>query len=549
MRLIFTRNVLNASCITPLSDEKLFLLIFISLFCGSIFAQTTVYKGVVTDAEYNTPVAYAAVYLEKGAVGAVADNVGSFSLEVPDSLLESNLVIIREGFFIKRVAPDSVDTGNLHIALQPDDLEQQAIALLDSVNAHQKPFVRFLGKAVKFVLNDWVPLGNPETNKFDFGRLQTLPTYNPIEGVRLRAGIASNSRLSPHFFVKGYAAYGFKDQKFKYRGEVIYSFDKKAYHEDEFPKNNLRLVYENDLYSPGEMHPRSANDLLLVTYRRSVNEATYRNFAEINDEREYKNGFARTLWLRKSRFVSQGELAFERDVADMRIPYEELNTSEAGILLRYSVREAYVQQKRKRKPVEMESPVFFLSHSIGFNGFLGGEAAYHRTEFSAQKRFLLNRFGRLDAVGEFSKVWNAVPFPLLVYPNQRYRHHIESNAFFLNRALEFVADEQYTIRTTFVGDDFILSKVPFFDDLGIKELISLRASYGKLSAKNDPLLSSTPVYNFPPASYRYGSAPYVEGTIGITNILGLLRVEYVHRFTYRDHPDALLGKVRVDVTL
>lgn len=41
----------------------------------------------------------------------------------------------------------------------------------------------------------------------------------------------------------------------------------------------------------------------------------------------------------------------------------------------------------------------------------------------------------------------------------------------------------------------------------------------------------------------------MEGTIGITNILGLLRVEYVHRFTYRDHPEALLGKVRVDVTL
>ena len=143
-----------------------------------------------------------------------------------------------------------------------------------------------------------------------------------------------------------------------------------------------------------------------------------------------------------------------------------------------------------------------------------------------------------------------MPFPLLVYPNQRFKHHIDSNAFFLNRALEFVADEQYTIRTTFVGDDFILSKVPFFDDLGIKELISLRASYGKLSAKNDPLLSSSSlIYNFPPASYRYGSAPYVEGTFGITNILGLLRVEYVHRFTYREHPDALLGKVWVDVTL
>jgi hypothetical protein len=44
----------------------------------------------------------------------------------------------------------------------------------------------------------------------------------------------------------------------------------------------------------------------------------------------------------------------------------------------------------------------------------------------------------------------------------------------------------------------------------------------------------------------------VEGSIGLTNILGLLRVEYVHRFTYRNLPDGSLGKlgmVRVDVTL
>ena len=528
--------------------RKQLFLFFIVLFCGNTFAQNKTYEGVVTDAKYNTPVAYAAVFVEKARLGTVADNLGKFSISVPDSLLNSNLVFIREGFLIKRVLPDTLITNQMQIELQPDEFGQ-GVTLSSNTDKKPKAFGKFLNKSLTTVIGDWIPLGNPETNKFDFGRIQTLPTYNPIEGIRLRVGIASNSRLSPHFFVKGYAAYGFKDQKFKYRSEAIYSFDKKAYHEDEFPKNNLRLVYENDIYSPGEMHSRSANDLLLITYRRSLNQTTYRNFAEINYEREYKNGLAHTFWVRKSRFVPQGELAFERDFSDMRIPYEELNTSEVGVLFRYSAREAYVQQKRKRKPIEMESPVFFLSHSIGFDNLLGGEAAYHRTEFSAQKRFILNRFGRLDAVGEFSKVWNAVPFPLLVYPNQRFRHHIENNAFFLNRALEFVADEQYTIRTTFVGDDFVLSKIPFLDKIGIKELISLRASYGRLSAKNDPLLSTSDIYNFPAASYRYDSAPYVEGTIGITNILGLLRVEYVHRFTYRNLPDALLGKVRVDITL
>ena len=60
---------------------------------------------------------------------------------------------------------------------------------------------------------------------------------------------------------------------------------------------------------------------------------------------------------------------------------------------------------------------------------------------------------------------------------------------------------------------------------------------------------SIDLYDFPEVSHQYGSKPYVEGTIGITNILGLLRVEYVHRFTYRNHPDALLGKIRIDVIL
>ncbi|MDO5524111.1 MAG: hypothetical protein Q4G48_08735, partial [Bacteroidia bacterium] len=170
--------------------KRIVLTVFITVFCGIVSAQNTVYKGVVTDAKYKTPVAYAAVYLEKGRVGAIADNVGSFVLPVPDSLLNSNLVIIREGFLLKRVAPDTVATNAMQIELQPDASELQALAMLSNPNAEQKPFGKFIGKAAAVIINDWVPLGNPETNKFDFGRIQTIPTYNPIEGVRLRAGIA-----------------------------------------------------------------------------------------------------------------------------------------------------------------------------------------------------------------------------------------------------------------------------------------------------------------------------------------------------------------------
>ena len=525
--------------------------IFIALSCmlhGILCGQNILFRGKVVDAAYHTPVAYAAVYIQGTSYGSVANNVGEFSFTAPDSLKNVRIVIARQEFKIKYLPLDNQIPTELIIALQPDNFELIAQELQDSLAGGKSNLAALLDKATRFVTNDWIPLGNPETNKFDFGRIQTFPTYNPIEGIRLRAGIASNARWNPHFFLKGYLAYGFSDQQFKYRGEAIYSFGKKAYHEEEFPKNNLSLLYENDLYSPGEMHPRSPNNLLLITYRRSENETTYRNFAEINYEREYKNGLPHAVWIRRARFVPQGELRFENQIDDMIFVDDALNTAEVGLLLRYSLREAYVQQKRRRKPVEMTSPVFFLSHTFGKYDYFGEVKPWHRSELSVQKRFLLRTVGRLDAAGEVMKVWNRVPFPLLVYPNQRLRHHIENNAFFLNRALEFMADEQYTIRTTFVGNDLLLAKIPLLNRLQMRELISLRASYGRLSDRNDPGQSAY-LYTFPAASYKYGSAPYVEGAVGITNILGLLRVEYVHRFTYRDHPDALLGKIRVDVTL
>mgnify|MGYP002724413878 CR=1 FL=1 len=525
----------------------LLTLVCLSVSC-SILAQDVFIRGVVTDAKHRTPVPYAALYLQGTSVGTVADNTGQFSITLPDSLIDKQLVVARQGYRLLYLDVNHRDAGSLHIALQPDEFEANSRALQDSLAGETGGFAGFLSRAVNFVTGDWIPLGNPATNRFDFGRIQTFPTYNPIEGVRLRAGIASNSRLSPHFFVKGYLAYGFKDERFKYRGEAIYSFTPKAYHEEEFPKNNLRLVYENDLFSPGEIHPRSPNDLLLITYRRSLNEATYRNYGELNYEREFKNGLAHTFWLRRSRFQPQGELVFDRQVGDVLMREEALHTAEVGVQLRYAVREAYDQRKRKRIPLEATSPVFFLSHSIGMDDFLGGEVPYHRTEFSAQKRFLLGHAGRLDVVGEAMKVWNSVPFPLLVYPNQRYRHHIENNAFFLGRSLEFVADEQATLRMTFVGDELLLSRVNLLNRLGFRELISLRGAYGRLSDKNLPDVHEG-TYAFPPVSHLYDKVPYVEGTVGITNILGLLRVEYVHRFTYRDHPDAILGTFRVDVTL
>ena len=510
-------------------------ILIVLMLCSLVaFAQQKTIRGVVFDAQFKTPVAFAAVYIENSRFGTIANNLGEFSFTIPDSLTSGNLVISGEGFQMMR------------LPLQLADAPQLDVFLESSAETNNNGFLK---QAVAFVMNDWVPLGNPETNKFDFGRLQTIPTYNPIEGVRLRAGAASNSRLSPHFFVKGYGAYGFRDQKFKYRGEVVYSFNKKVYHDEEFPKNNLRFVHENDIYSPGELHPRANNDLLLVTYRRSKDETTYRNFSELNYEKEYGNGFSHLFWLRRSRLTPQGNLIFNQPIGDVTVNADYLIFSETGVSIRFLGREAYAQQKRKKTLLDYAGPLLILSHSIGLKDFMDGQYSYQRSEFSAQKRFLFKDYGHFDAVGEASKIWGSVPFPLLVYPNQRHRYGIENNAFFLNRSLGFVADEQVTFRTVFIGDKLWLSKINLLNMLSVRELISIRASYGRLSNKNKPQNNDN-LFNLLPTMSEYKPGlPYVEGTIGFTHILGLLRIEYVHRFTYRNIPGAMSGAVRIDITI
>lgn len=527
--------------------KKAMLFVLAIILSSVLYGQNFLLEGKVLDAKYLTPVPYAVIYIQNTINGTIADNVGKFSLETPSSLNNVTLVISREKYNLSYINVEKESKSDIVVFLEPNSFPGNSIEYQNAAAATSNRFTSTINRATELVKDDWIPLGNPETSGFDFGRTQTSITYNPIESVRLRAGVASNSKFNPHFFINSYVAYGFYDQMIKYRGELSYSIDKKVYHENEFPKNKIALVYENDLYSPGEMHPRSPNNMLLITHRRSENEATYRNFVEMNYEREYKNGIAHILWLRKVKMVPQGDLRFDYHMDDLVLTDTELYTSEAGILIRYSLREAYEQQKRKRKSIEMTSPVFFLSHIMGSYKQFDKFYTYHRSEFSLQKRFLLGYAGQLDVVGEGMKVWNSVPFPLLVYPNQRQKHNIENSAFFLNRALEFVADQQYSLRFTFSGDDLLLAKIPILNQMQMRELISVRGSYGRLSKKNIPGFAY--LYNFPEVSSEYGSKPYIEGTIGVTNIFGLLRVEYVHRFTYRDKPEALLGKIRVDIML
>lgn len=518
-----------------------------------LMAQTgTSVNGQVLDAVSKTPLPYVALFFTGTSQGDLSNSGGKFTINASDDVvLDRKLKVMFTGYHTQEIKlhPDSLHT--LKIYLQPvahkDDIPLlEAIRVMGDEGHNPLPY--YLYQITNIVLNDNFPLGNPETNKIDLYRIKEIPAYNDLEGVRLRLSAATNARLHPQLFAKGYVGYGFKDTKLKYRGELAWSFDKKAYHDDEFPRNNVRLVHENDIFSPGENHSRLQNDFLLFSYRRSRRAMYYRQFTELNYEKETLYGLSYQIWGRISEMKRASGLDYlPTDIERYPNPIRTLKSKNAGLSLRYWPGEAYIQNKRTRTPFSLTQPLFMLSHTVGEAVVFGGNQLYQKTELSFQKRIGLADHGYIDIVADYQKMWTKAPYPLLLYPNANRGWVVDNASFYLVRAHEFINDEQYSLKATYIADNLLLARVPILKELGFKELFIIRGVGGRLSSKNQPNAENG-LFVLPQQTIKMNGTPYMEGVVGITNILGVLRLEYIHRLTYRNHPGVLKHGFRIDAT-
>lgn len=530
-------------------------LILLILSSGlNLIAQKTepVVKGVVLDAINGTPMPYVSLFFEGTAQGDLTNSGGEFSISTSEEVIrEKTLKVMFSRYHTQEIKLNADSLNTLEIYLMPFAFKDEIPALevmriLGDEGRNPLPY--YLYETVNMVINNNLPLGNPNTNKFDLYRIQEIPAYNHLEGVRLRLSMATNARLHSQLFAKGYVGYGFKDDKLKYRGEVAWSFDKKAYHDNEFPRNSIRLIHESDIFSPGQNHPRLPNDFLMYSYSRSRGAMTYRKFTEVNYEKETLYGLSYQVWGRVSEIESASTLTYSAvDVGKYPEPMKQLKSKNAGVSLRYFPNEAYIQKKRNRTPYSLTEPLFTLTHTVGENTVFGSDELYQKTELSFQKRINLEKYGHLDLVANYQKVWTKAPFPLLLYPNANRGFIIDNKAFYLVNAMDFINDEQYSIRASYVADNLLFAKIPILNALGFRELFILRGFHGRLSSKNIPDRDNG-LFVLPQQTITMSNKPYIEGVVGITNILGLLRVEYVRRLTYRSHPGVMMHGVRFDVT-
>lgn len=410
------------------------------------------------------------------------------------------------------------------------------------------PLYYWTEKIITYLFTGYVP-NKKEEPEFFYGPLNTTISNNALEGLRLRVGGMTSAYLNPHLMGRFFVAYGFGDQRFKYMGELEYSFKKKKEHINEFPIHSLRLHYENDIYQYGQTYLYTNKDNIFLNLKRiEDNQIGYLRKAEFSYNREHYNHLSYSLTLRNKIYESSRLMQFETRHGGESYFTTKLPLSELELSLRYAPGEKFTQKKWDRNSLLPERPVFTLSHSMAIKDVLGNQFTCHHTEASARKRFWLSSFGYIEAVAKGGRVWNDVPYPLLIIPNANLSYTLQKESFALMNPMEFIADTYASWETIYYMNGLIFNRLPLIKRLGWREVIDFKGFYGTLRPSNIPnMTDSHGLYLFPKDNHPLTRKPYMELSFGIENIFKILEIDYVRRLTYCNLPGISKHGVRIRV--
>ena len=453
---------------------------------------------------------------------------------------------------------------------RPEPLSFYESSVMDLVDEFKNtPKFNALLMAVDALTSEFVatvPSTRWGESKWDFGPIYNTISWNMLEGVRLRVGGTTTANLHPQFFLSTYAAYGFGDKRPKGDLTLMYSFNKKRYHQYEPLRDYLALSLNYDVQEPGQQFSVLERDNILMSIPTS--KIVMKNFqyvargrllyykelpiqltTKLNFDYEYNEAAGAMTYDRITGYDTLGIISGTQRI-------KAYHNYEFGAELRYSPGADFpINRVGVETPftLEQDAPVISIRHTIGYldDRYTGGQGFfYNATQLTAEKRFWFSSFGHLDARIQTGMVWNKVPFTKLYSPTTSTSIFLGKNAFNLMQPMEFIMDEYVALYATYFFKGWILNRIPGINRLKLRGVISFSGIYGGLTDKNNPYIAGNEgLYKFPDSSTfdangeyisgytssPIGKLPYMEFTAGFENILKFIRIDYVRRITYNDY--------------
>ena len=439
---------------------------------------------------------------------------GEWVLKTDDMIVEMTLMKIMQGFQIRRTTRYSdyafdelpqqlfkrkgAEIKEADAMMRGDDFWNQyrPVPLTQTESSmdmlvkrlEQMPGFKYVIFVLKAFIENFVETGTKDNpSKVDIGPVNTMISNNYIDGLRLRMSAQTTANLNPHLFLKGYYAYGFKDHRSKYMGEVEYSFNKKEYLPREFPKNSITFSYQYDVMSPTDKFLKTDKDNVFVSFKTStVDQMSYVRNIALKYENETQFGLKTTVEVKHSTDEPTGGLAYITN-DDQKTLVPEIQTMEASLAFRYAPGETFVNTKQRRIPVSFDAPVFTLSHTTGFKGVLGGEYNFNLTEVGLYKRFWFSSWGKIDMFVKGGAQWNKVPFPLLIMPAANLSYILQRETFNLINNMEFLNDRYASLNLSYDMNGKLLQPHPAHQEAEVARDVPHPWSVGHADGQEQPI--------------------------------------------------------------
>lgn len=410
--------------------------------------------------------------------------------------------------------------------------EREIYRMLDTLQTVKK-FKRMYD-LVAILGSGYIQIGN-----FDYGPIFSSFGYNDVEGVRLRAGGRTYFGQNDLWRLEGYTAYGFNDNQFKYGISGKWLLDR---------KNRLIISGGNrrDIEQIGASLT-TTNDVLGRSFASSAvfasgdnSKLTSVNLSNLMLEIEplknltFKTAFSyRTL---KSASPSTFSLDYFDDDGSVK---GEVTQSEINFMVDYTPGIKTIGYGVERSIVDDNYARIYLSYSQGLKGVLDSDFDYEKIQFYYKQPILIGLFGRLFVTTEIGKTFGEIPLGLLsVLPGNQSYFLIPGNFNLLNY-YEFVTDEYVTLQLEHHFNGKIFSRIPYFRDLNLREIVGVRGAVGNVSDENRAINASGMTYLAP-------TKPYWEYNIGVGNIFKVMRIDFSWRGSYKDTPDVNKWGVKVE---
>ncbi len=433
-------------------------------------------------------------------------------------------------------------TDSFWVAARHEPLSRKELGIYTMIDSVKSvPLFQKTVNTALFLLEGYKQFGPVE-----LGPVSTFYSFNPVEGFRLRAGGRTTHFFSERFAAETYAAYGFKDQRWKYFLSGTFSLtDHNTY---TYPIKHLRLSYQDEIKIPGQELQFVQEDNFLLSFKRGQNNRyTYNRVWQFDYLNESRSGLSVNLNIKRINQTPAGILNFDKYLPDGSLEaVPDITSTELTAGLRYAPHEAFYQGKNYRVPIVNKYPIFQLRYTAGVKNVLGGQYDFHRLMAYANKRFFITPIGYTDATLEGGVTLGQVPYPLLTIHRANQTYAYQPEAFNMMNFLEFISDHYGSVFIDHHFNGAIFNKLPLIKKLKLREIITFKALVGGVRAENQSNTING-VTRFPtnadgsPISYVLGKEPYMEASLGIGNIFKILRLDFIKRLSYLDHPGAPTG--------